>query len=78
MLDFAFICNTIKINHFIFTFRYCSNSILHTFPTLEPYGYDVILSKVYNILSSLLLSAFFLISSVYILSTLLLNPCCEL
>ena len=34
-----------------------SSSILHTFPTLAPYEYDVILSKVCNLLSSILPSA---------------------
>ena len=49
-----FDCNIIKINNFIFTFRYCSSSVLHTFPTFAPCGYDVILSKVCSFLSSLL------------------------
>ena len=40
---FIFISIIIIINHFIFT--YSSTSVLHTFSTLAPYGYDVILSK---------------------------------
>ena len=50
-------------------------AILHTFLTLAQYGYDVILSKVCNLLSSLLLSAILIISSVYTLCASLLNLC---
>ena len=64
-------------SNFIFTFRYCSNSVLHTFPALAPYGYSVNLSKVCNLLSSLLLSAIFLISSVCSLCSSTLNLCCD-
>ena len=55
--------------------QYSSSSVFHTFPTLVPYGYDVIPSKVCNILSSLLLNAILLISSVNTLCTSLLNLC---
>ena len=65
----VFICNIIKTNHFILSAVF-SNSILHTFPTLAPYIHDVILSKVHNLLSSLLLSTILLISSVYTLFAL--------
>ena len=62
-----------KINHFIF--RYCSNSFLYTFPGFTPYGYDMISSKVCNLLLSLLLSTILLTSSINTLFTLLLNLC---
>ena len=61
---------------FIFTYQLCFAS-LPTFPTLIPKGYDVILSKVCNILSSLLLSAVLLISSVCTLCTPFSNLCCD-
>ena len=61
---FNFINIIIKINHLYLR----SISVLDTFPTLEPQGYDVILSTVCNLLSSLQLSAILLISSVYTLS----------
>ena len=72
---FRFICVINKINHFIF--RYYSSSVLHTFPTFLPYGYDTILSKVCNLLSLLLLSAVLLISLVYASCNSLLNLCCN-
>ena len=75
MFRFAFISNIIKINHFIF--RYSSSSVLHTFPTFAPYGYDIILSNVYKLLSLLLLSAILVISSVPTLWASLLNLCCD-
>ena len=46
-------------------FDLSNSSVLHTLPTPVPSGYDVILSKVCNLLSSLLLIAILLISSVY-------------
>ena len=57
---------------------YFSNSVLHTFPAFTPYGYDAILSKFCNLLSSLLLNAVCLTSSVNTLCTSLLNLCCDL
>ena len=68
-----FICIILKINHLYLL----STSVLHTFPRLAPYRYDVILSKLCNLLSSLLLSVSFLISSIYTLCAWLLNICCE-
>ena len=65
-----------QINHIVFTFRYCSNSVLHTFPTFAPYRYDVILSKVCCLLSSLL-NAVLLNSPVNVLCASLLNLCCD-
>ena len=76
MFCFIFISILIKVNHFILNTVF-SNSILHTIPTLVPHGYDVILSKLCNLLSSLLLSATLLISSVYTLCALLLNLYCN-
>ena len=73
---FIFTCNIIKINHFIPDTLF-SNSVLHTFPAFAPYGYDVILWKVCNRLSSLLLNAILWISSVYTLCNLFLNLCCD-
>ena len=64
MFFFIFICIIIKINHFVFT--YSSSSVLHTSPAF-------VLLKICNILSSLLLSAILLISSVYTLCASLLN-----
>ena len=52
MFSFDFISIIIKVNHFIFT--YSNNSVLHTFGTLVPYKYVVILPRFYNLLSSLL------------------------
>ena len=75
MLCFIFISTIIRVNHFIF--RCFGSSVLYTFPTLSPYGYDVILSKVFNLLSALLLSAILLISSVYTLCASFLNLFCD-
>ena len=66
MFCFIFICIIIKVNHFIF--KCFSSSVLHTFPAL-----DIILSKVCNLLSSLLFSAILLIISLYTLCASLLN-----
>ena len=71
MLLFIFISIIIKINHFIF--NNSRNSVLHTFASLVPCGYNVFLSKVCNLLLSLLLSAILLISSEYTLCTSFLN-----
>ena len=71
-----FVCNIIKINHFILTFKCFCNSILHTVPAPAPYGYEVILSKVCNLLSLLLLEAILLIYSINTLCFSLLNICC--
>ena len=70
MFCFIFICIIIKINHLYLL----SISVLHTFPTFG-YGYDAVLSKICNLLSSLLLSPILLISSVYTLCNSLLNLC---
>ena len=50
-------------------------SLLHTLEAFVPYGYVLILSKVCNLLSSLLLSAFLLTSSVYTHCASLLSLC---
>ena len=70
---FLFICITIKINHLYLL----SISLSHTLKAFVRYGYVVILSKVYSFLSSLLLSAMLLISSVYLQFGSLLNHCCD-
>ena len=64
-----------QISHFIFT--HFSSSVLHTFTAFTPYGYDIILSKICDLLSSLLLSAILLISLVYTLCDSLLILCCD-
>ena len=51
-------------------------SLSHTLKAFVPYGCVVILSKVCNLLSSLLLSAILLISSVYTQCVSLLNIYC--
>ena len=73
MFCFIFIDVIVKINHLYLL----SSSVLHTFQTLVPYGYDVISSKICNLLSSLLLSAILLVSSVYKLCASLLKLCCD-
>ena len=70
-----FFSNIIKLNHFIF--RHSSSSFLHIFPLLAPHVYNTILWKVCNLLSSLLLSAILLISSLYTLCASFLNFCCD-
>ena len=70
MLCFIFISIIIKINHLYLL----SISLSHTF---VPYGYVVILSKVVNLLSSFLLSAILLTSSVCKQCPSLLNLCCD-
>ena len=72
---FCFYLYNQQINHFIF--RYSTSFVLHTFPTLVPYGFDVILLKICSLLSSLLLNAILLISSVYPLCASLLSLCCD-
>ena len=73
MLCFIFISIIIKINHL-----YLLNiSLLHTLKAFVPYGYVLILSKVCNLLSSLLLSTILLTSSVYSQYPSLLNLCCD-
>ena len=73
MFCFIFICIIIEINH-LYLF---SISVLHTFPALDPYGYDVILTKLCNLLSSLLLSTILLTSLAYTSCNSLLNLCCD-
>ena len=51
--------------------------LLHVFPAFTPYGYDKILIKPCNLLSSLLFNAILLISSVYALLASILNICCD-
>ena len=54
----------------------CIISLSRTLKAFLPYGYVVILSKVCDLLSSLLHSAILLIFSVYTLSVSLSNLCC--
>ena len=71
MFCIVFICVIIIINQL-----YLLNSSVYIYlMALTPYEYGVILSKVCNLLSSLLLSAILLISSVYTLCASLLNLC---
>ena len=75
MFGFIFISIVIKVDHFYILFLFflknkCFNisiSLSHTLKAFVPYGYVLILSDVCNLLSSLLLSAILLISSVYTL-----------
>ena len=71
MFCFIFISKTIKIKHLYFI----NISLLHTLKAFVPYGYVLILSKVCNLLSSLLLNAILLTSSVYTQCASLLNFC---
>ena len=64
----------IKINYHLYLL---SISILHTLKAFVPYGYVLILSKVCNLLSSLLLRAILLTPSVYTQCASLLNLCCD-
>ena len=73
MFCFVFICITIKINYLYLL----SLSLSYTLKAFNPYRYVVILSKVCNLLSSLLLSAILFICSVYKLCDSLLNLCCD-
>ena len=63
--------------HFMFILRYCNNSLLHTFLTFAWHGYDVTLTKVCNLLSSLLLNSILSVSSVNTLFAWLLNLSCD-
>ena len=51
-------------------------SLLHNLKAFAPYGYGLILSKVCNLLSSLILSAILLTSSVYTQCASLSNLSC--
>ena len=62
MVYFIFICIVIKVNHL----HLINISLSHTLKAF-PCGCVVILSKICNLLSSLLLSAILLISSLYTL-----------
>ena len=73
MLCFISISITIKINYLIIL----SISLLHTLKAFASHGCVLILSQVCNILSSLLLSAILLGSSVYTECASLLNPYCD-
>ena len=75
-LDYAlcyFHFYNLKTNHLYLL----STSVLHAFPTLAPYGYDVFQSNAFRLLSSLLLPAILLISSVYTYCASFLNVCCN-
>ena len=48
---FSFVTSS-KLIILYFNFVYCSNSVLHVFPAFAPYGYDALLSKFCNLLSS--------------------------
>ena len=72
--SFIFVSTIIKVNHLYLL----SISFSHTLKAFVPYGHVVILSKVGNLLSSLLLSAILLICSVYTLYASLLNLRCDL
>ena len=69
MFCFIFICIIIKINHL----HLLSFSLSHTLKVFVPYGYVVNLSKVCNLLSSLMLTAILLICSAFTLCASLLN-----
>ena len=71
MLYFIAISIIIEINYLYLL----SISLLLTLKVYVPYAYVLILSKVCNHLSSLLLSAILLFSSVYIQCASLLNFC---
>ena len=73
MLCFIFISLIIKINHLYLL----SISVSHTLKAFGPYEYVVILSKVCNLLSSLLHSAILSISAVYTQCASLLNLFCD-
>ena len=68
MFGFVFISIFIKVEHFYIYFYYnllFNISLSHTLKAFVPYGYVVILSNVCSLLSSSLLEAILLISSVY-------------
>ena len=73
MFNFIFTCIIIKNNHLYLI----SISLSHNLKEFVPYGYVVILSKVYNLWSSLMLSSILLICSVYTLCASLLNIFCD-
>ena len=73
MLFLIFISRNIKINHL----HLLSILILHTLKAFVPYGSVLILSKVCNPLSTLLLSVILLTCSVYTQCASLLNLCCD-
>ena len=73
MFCFIFTLTIIKVNHLYLL----SISLSHILKVFVPYRYVVILSKVFNLLSSLLLSAISLISSGYTQCVSLLNLYCD-
>ena len=73
MLCFISISIIIKINYLYLL----SISLLHTLKAFVPHGYVLILSQICNILSSLLLRAILLGSSVYTECASLLNLYCD-
>ena len=66
VFSFIFVNLVIKIDDFYIAKHLLSISISHTLKVFVPYEYVVTLSNVCNLLSSLLLSAILLTSSVYI------------
>ena len=77
MSSFIFINVVIETNHLpVATSVLLSISLSHTLKAFIPYGYVVTLSNVCNLLSSLLLGAILLTSSVYTSRRSLLNLNC--
>ena len=81
---FSFSFTYISLSHSllsIFNVAFASHtfsiSLSHTLNAIVPYGYVETLSNVCNLLSSSLLSAILLTSSVYTLWWSLLNLCCD-
>ena len=78
MLFYVFLCNIIKVNHFVCRFiilLHFISSFSLTRSLLVPYAYVSIESADFIILSSFELKAILLISSVKLLPLLLLNLC---
>ena len=73
MLCFICISIIIKINHLYLR----SISLLNILKAFLPYGYVLILTKFYNLLSSLLLRAILLTSSVYTQCLSILSLSCD-
>ena len=73
MLCFIFISIIIKINHLYLL----SIPLLNILKAFLPYAYVLILTKFYNLLSSLLLRAILLTSSVYTQCPSILSLCCN-
>ena len=73
---FSFVLSSKFVDEILFNIVF-QNSVLHTFPAFVSYGYDVILSNVSILSSSLLFSAILLTLSVNTLYVSLLNLCCD-